>query len=102
MEKIMVLKAFSEAKQREITRQDGQKSVITWHDIILTDGIDTVMGESSDNLTKLIDSKDPNVQLPMNIGDLYNVRLTLSVVSYEKNGQKGMFMKSNIQQMVKV
>lgn len=102
MEKIMLLKAFSETRQREINRQDGSKGIIQWHDIILTDGIDTIMGESSENLTKLIDSPDPNIRLDMSIDCLYNVRANLQVVSYEKNGQKSNFMKASILNMVKV
>lgn len=99
MEKIMVLKAFSEKKQREFNRQDGTKAIIEWHDVILTDGIDTIMGETSENLTRQINATDENVRLEMKIGQLYNVRATFQVLSYKKDEKDSFFMKANISQM---
>lgn len=96
----MALKAFSEKKQREFTRQDGTKAVIEWHDVILTDGIDTIMGETTENLTRQINATDKDVRLEMKIGVLYNVRATFQVLPYKKDGKDSFFMKGIINQMV--
>lgn len=102
MEKMFWLKAISEKKQRKITKRDGSEGIITWHDLILTNGLDTIIGESSENLTNLIDSTDENLRLDINVDDCYMCRFTLSVVPYEKNGVTSNFMKCIIHQMVRV
>lgn len=96
------LKAISETKQREIIKQDGTKKLLSWHDIILTNGLDTIVGESSENLTALIDSRDENLRLPINVDDCYMVRCTFNVQAYEKNGVTSHFQKCVIHQMVRV
>ena len=95
----MLLSAFSENKQREIKRQDGTSKMINWRDVILTDGLDTIMGETAENLTNLINAQDENVRLKMEVGAAYNCRINLSVVAYEKDGKSGKFLKATIHQM---
>lgn len=102
MEKLMMLKAISEKKSREITRQDGSKKNIYWHEVILTDGLDTMICETSESVTEKICSEDPNVKLEMNVGTLYNCRITANVISYEKNGQKSYFNKLSLSVIVPV
>lgn len=99
MEKMLVLKAVSERKQREITKQDGSKKMLPWYDVILTNGVDTIMGETSEALTAQIDNTDENYRLKLEVGTVYMCRFTLSVIPYEKNGQKSHFNKVTFHQM---
>ena len=91
---MFALKAISELNQRKVKKQDGSEKVIKWYDVILTDGIDTILAETSENLTGLIESADPNVKLTLEIGACYMCRLAISVVSYEKDGKSSRFMKA--------
>ena len=54
MEKTMQLVECSFKKQREWTRQDGTKETVDYYEVTLTDGIDTIYGETVGTLTKQI------------------------------------------------
>ena len=99
MEKMFALKAISELNQRKVKRQDGSEKVIYWYDVVLTNGIDTILAETSENLTGLISSTDSNVKLNLEIGACYMCRLAISVVLYEKDGKSSRFMKAVVHQI---
>ena len=103
MEKLMMLQAVSEKKQRTSQKMDGSTKVFSWYEVIMTDGIDTIMGDTTEGLTNQIDSTDEKVKLNLNVGDLYNCRCTLSVVRYEKDGGiPACFQKAVFSQIVHV
>ena len=52
MEKTLQLVECSFKKQREWTRQDGTKETVDYYEVTLTDGIDTIYGETVGTLTK--------------------------------------------------
>lgn len=86
----MILQECSALKQKTVKNQDGTEAVIESFDVVFTDLIDTVMGETSKALTVQLKTEPPVV------GKIYNVSLRLNVVSYEKEGKKGRFFKCNI------
>lgn len=102
MEKMMVLKAVSEKKQREIQKTDGTKKVIAWYEPIMSNGLDTIIGETSEALTGLIDNPDPNFKLELKVGTCYMCRFSINVVQYEKNNVKSYFTKIVFHQIVEI
>lgn len=99
MEKLMVLLAVSEKKQREIKRQDGSVKMLTYRELTMTDGIDTIHGETSESLTAQIDSDNQAIKIPMLEGHFYNVRFNIRTATYEKDGKKNTFVSVNIHQL---
>jgi len=102
MEKIMTLVSCSERKQREFTNEQNQLRTIQWYDTVFTDGMDTIACETSDNVTRQIDSTDPNIQVAMRVGFPYALRVTFSVRSYEKDGKPASFMRATINNIKKL
>ena len=92
MEKLMVLSAVSEKKQREIKRQDGSVKMLAYREVTMTDGVDTIHGETSESLTAQIDSDNPAIKIRMIEGHLYNVRFNIRTATYEKDGKKSLFV----------
>ena len=99
MEKTMVLLAVSEKKQREIKRQDGSVKILAYRELTMTDGIDTIHGETSESLTAQIDSDNPAVKIPMQEGHQYRVRFNVRTATYEKDGKKNSFVSVTIHQL---
>lgn len=99
MEKMFVLKSISERKERTIQRQDGQTKVLKWYDVVMSNGLDTVMGETSESVTNQIEATDENAKLLMEVGKCYMCRVNLNVVEYEKEGKKSSFFKATFQQI---
>jgi len=99
MEKTMVLLAVSEKKQREIKRQDGSVKMLPYREVTMTDGVDTIHGETSESLTAQIDSDNPTVKIPIQEGHLYNVRFNIRTATYEKDGKKNTFVSITIHQL---
>ena len=99
MEKTLVLLAVSEKKQREIKRQDGSVKMLAYRELTMTDGIDTIHGETSESLTAQIDSDNPAVKIPMQEGHQYRVRFNIRTATYEKDGKKGSFVSITIHQL---
>lgn len=99
MEKMFVLKSISERKERTIQRQDGQTKVLKWYDVVMSNGLDTVMGETSESVTNQIDATDENAKLLMEVGKCYMCRVNLNVVEYEKDGKKSAFLKATFHQI---
>ena len=86
MEKMMVLLAVSEKKQREIKRQDGSVKMLAYRELTMTDGVATIHGETSESLTAQIDSDNQAIKIPMLEGHVYNVRFNIRTATYEKDG----------------
>ncbi len=99
MEKTMVLLAVSEKKQREIKRQDGSVKMLAYREVTMTDGVDTIHGETSESLTAQIDSENPAVKIRLLEGHLYNVRFNIRTATYEKDGKKNTFVSITIHQL---
>ena len=99
MEKLMVLSAVSEKKQREIKRQDGSVKMLAYRELTFTDGVDTIHGETSESLTAQIDSENQAIKIPMLEGHFYNVRFNIRTATYEKDGKKNAFVSVNIHQV---
>lgn len=99
MEKMMVLLAVSEKKQREIKRQDGSVKMLAYRELTMTDGVDTIHGETSESLTAQIDSDNQAIKIPMLEGHVYNVRFNIRTATYEKDGKKNSFVSVNIHQL---
>lgn len=96
---MMVLLAVSEKKQREIKRQDGSVKMLAYRELTMTDGIDTIHGETSESLTAQIDSDNQAIKIPMLEGHVYNVRFNIRTATYEKDGKKNSFVSVNIHQL---
>ena len=99
MEKTLVLLAVSEKKQREIKRQDGSVKMLAYRELTMTDGIDTIHGETSESLTAQVDSDNPAVKIPMQEGHQYRVRFNIRTATYEKDGKKNSFVSVTIHQL---
>ena len=95
----MQLVECSFKKQREWTRQDGTKETVDYYEVTLTDGIDTIHGETSGLLTKQI-AADGEGKLRMIEGHVYAVRFTINARKYDKDGKSGKFVSVNIHQMM--
>ena len=89
MEKMMILQECSALNERTIPTNEGTK-VVESFEVVFTDMIDTVMGETGRTLTVQFKQEPPVV------GKIYNVSARLDVVNYEKDGRKGRFFKCNI------
>lgn len=96
---MMVLLAVSEKKQREIKRQDGSVKMLAYRELTMTDGVDTIHGETSESLTAQIDSDNQAIKIPMLEGHVYNVRFNIRTATYEKDGKKNSFVSVNIHQL---
>ena len=95
----MQLVECSFKKQREWPRKDGTKETVDYYEVTLTDGIDTVHGETSGQLTKQIASEGAD-KLRMIEGHVYAVRFTINARKYDKDGKSGHFVSVNIHQML--
>jgi hypothetical protein len=99
MEKTMKLLAVSEKKQREMKRQDGTVKMIDFYEVTMSDGIDTIHGETSENLTALIATTNEELKVHLTEGHLYMVRFNINARKWGKDGKKGMFVSINIHQL---
>jgi hypothetical protein len=90
MEKFMMLKECSALNQRTVKGNDGSQQVIESFEMVLTDGIDTIMGETSKSVTVQLKNK------PAEPGKYYGVSVRLNVVSYTKEGKESRFFKATI------
>ena len=95
----MQLVECSFKKQREWTRQDGTKEAVDYYEVTLTDGIDTIHGETGGPLTKQIASEGAD-KLRVIEGHLYAVRFTMNARKWDKDGKSGHFVSVTIHQML--
>ena len=95
----MQLVECSFKKQREWPRKDGTKELVDYYEVTLTDGIDTIFGETGVQLTKQI-ATDGADKLRMIEGHAYAVRFTINARKYDKDGKSGRFVSVTIHQML--
>lgn len=99
MEKIMKLVAASEKKQREFQLKNGGTKVIEFYELLLTDGIDTIYGETSESLTNQINSTVQNARIPLVKDGIYSVRFNINSNTYSKDNTTRYFVAVNIHQL---
>lgn len=96
MEKIMQLLKVSPLMQREFKRNDGTVETIKSRMLTLSDGIDTIYGETTKRLTNQIEASDDNIRLRLIEGHVYNCEFNIRATEYEKDGKKSTFVAINI------
>lgn len=101
MEKIMMLQSATPKQTRQFQRADGQNGVIEFYGVVLTDGINSFYGETSENLTKLI-SPDGQQGLRLKEGGWYVVRFNMRVREAKKEGRTGFFTSIGVHEMMRV
>ena len=99
MEKVMKLLSVSLKKQREIKRQDGSTKLLDYYEVMMTDGVDTIHGETTEGLTSLIATTNEDVKVHLIEGHLYTVRFNINARKWEKDGRNGVMVNINIQQL---
>lgn len=82
MEKWMYLSGISGLISRQVNDRNGTPQVFENFNVTLTDGMDSVLAETSKNVTERM-----KVQAPA-VGKLYNVNVKLRVVNYTKDGKE--------------
>lgn len=82
MEKPMRCVSCSPKITKEINRADGSKSVLEFYEVRFSDGLDSIKGETSSNVTAQITAS------PLKVGSLYMVNARL-IVRDTKNPQTG-------------
>ena len=97
----MNLVSCSLKKTRTWERQDGTSKPIDYYDVMLTDGIDTISGETGEALTAQISTEGDN-KLRMLEGHLYSVRFNINARKWEKDGKSGVYTSVNIHQMYQI
>ena len=63
MEKTVAILSKSELRNREWTNQNGEKKSITSIELVMTDGVDTLVAEATDSLAAKIAAKDFGLQV---------------------------------------
>lgn len=92
MEKLMQLVKVGPLTEREFKRQDGTVKKIQFRMLTLTNGSDTIYGETGERLTGQIEASDQNLRLRLQEGHVYNVDFNIRVSEYEKDGRKAAFV----------
>ena len=95
----MELTYFSQKMQREMKRNDGSIKLLDFYELTLTDGIDTIHGETSEALTSLIDTTNEEVKVRLNPGHLYTVRFNMRTNIANRDGRERRFVGVTIHQM---
>lgn len=96
MEKIMQLLKVSPLMTREFKRNDGTVETIKSRMLTLSDGVDTIYGETTKRLTNQIEATDDNIRLRLIEGHVYNCDFNIRATEYEKDGKKSIFVGINI------
>ena len=83
MEKLVRIKSQGALQQRNWTKQNGETVVISSVELTMTDGIDTFVGEVTDQKAIAIS------QQPLDLNRMYGVRCKLEVREWksEKSGE---------------
>lgn len=92
MEKNMILKECSSLIQRTVTDRNGQSQVIESFEVVLSDGIDTILAETSKAVT--VQFKQEETKPAINC--IYAVSVRMNVVNYEKDGKQNRFFKATL------
>ena len=103
MEKIMRLMSVSDLQSRSYTDRQGQSQVIESYELRFDDGEDSIIGETSQNLTKLIasaakaQSESPLVPLAC-----YQVSFRLVARSIKNEKGERYFQNVSIMNLLKI
>lgn len=96
MEKLMQLVKVGSLAEREFKRQDGTVKKLQFRELLLSNGIDTIVGETSERLTAQTEANSDQLRLRLVEGHVYNCEFNLSVREAEKDGKKRNFMSCTI------
>lgn len=96
MQKLMRLMRVEDLQTRQFQRQDGSLQTIKYRNLLFTDDIDTIYGETSPRLTEQIEATNDPLQLHSIEGHLCNVDFTINARDYEKDGKKSTFVSITI------
>lgn len=99
MEKMMILMRVEGLQTREFKRQDGSIQTIKFRNLLFTDGMDTIYGETSSRLIEQTESTNEDLKLRLLEGHLYNVDFTINARDYEKDGKKSTFVSITINKL---
>lgn len=96
MEKMMILMRVEDLQTREFSRQDGSIQTIKYRNLLFTDGVDTIYGETSPRLIEQIETTNDALKLRLIEGHVYNVDFTVNARDYEKDNKKNTFVSITI------
>lgn len=96
MQKLMILMRVDELQTREFQRQDGSLQTIKFRNLLFTDGVDTIYGETSPRLIDQIETTNDALKLHLIEGHVYNVDFTINARDYEKDNKKNTFVSITI------
>lgn len=99
MVKMMLLLAVGQLEEREFKRQDGSVKKITYRMLTLTDGVDTIYGETGERLINQIEASDQQLRLKLMEGHVYNCDFNIRATEYEKDGRKSRFVAITINKL---
>ena len=88
MEKLVRIKSQGALQQRNWTKQNGENVVISSVELTMTDGIDTFVGEVTDQQAIAISKQ------PLDLDKMYGVRCKLDVREW-KSQQSGEIQHAN-------
>lgn len=90
METLMTLKEVGQLRSNTFKNREGQEQVIESFDVVLTNGLDTVLAETSKVVTAQFKMTPPTP------GHIYACNIRLQVIDYERDGKKGTFFKATL------
>lgn len=96
MIKLMQLVGMSALIERSINLRDGSTKIIKFKTLEFTDGVDSIIGETSERLTDQMETTNDAVRLKLLEGHVYNVDFNIRVTEYEKDGKKNKFLNITI------
>lgn len=100
MKAMMILMKVSAPMEREFKTTTGDVKKVPFRMVMLSDGIDSIYGETSERLTNRIDSTNNDLKLNLIVGHVYNVDFTLQARTYkDKEGREGIFFSCTINKM---
>lgn len=99
MVKMMQLLAVGQLEEREFQRQDGSVKKVCYRMLTLTDGVDTIHGETGERLIGQIEASDQQLRLKLLEGHVYNCDFNIRANEYEKDGKKSRFVAITINKL---
>lgn len=96
MQKLMILMRVDDLQTREFQRQDGSLQTIKSRNLLFTDGVDTIYGETSSRLIEQIETTNDALKLRLIEGHVYNVDFSINARDYEKDNKKSTFVSITI------
>lgn len=96
---MMQLLAVGQLEEREFKRQDGSVKKVHFRMLTLTDGVDTIHGETGERLIGQIEASDQQLRLKLLEGHVYNCDFNIRANEYEKDGKKSRFVAITINKL---